>query len=60
MPATPSRNVRIPDEEWYGAMRRAESDGLSLTDAIRAFCRAYMSGAIDVTAATGATVSKGR
>ena len=33
-PATPNRTVRIPDELWEAAKRKAAEDGVTVTDVI--------------------------
>jgi hypothetical protein len=41
MPATPLRNVRIEDDIWYPAMRRAEAEGRALSEVVREILREY-------------------
>lgn len=39
---TPHRCFRIPDEVWFPAKAKAESEGASLSDIIREALRAYI------------------
>lgn len=41
-PATPTRSVRVPDEEWEAAKRVASDRGETLTDVIRRALRRYV------------------
>lgn len=41
MPATPLRNVRVPDDVWALAQQRAARDEVPLSVMIVAFLRAY-------------------
>ena len=41
MPKTPTRHIRIPDDEWLAAQRAAVARGETVTDAIRRSLRRY-------------------
>ena len=41
-PATPNRTVRIPDDLWDAAMRKAHDEGMTLTEVIIKALRAYL------------------
>lgn len=40
--ATPLRNVRVPDDLWNAAKEAAESQGVDLSEVIRAALRRYV------------------
>lgn len=42
MAPTPGRLVRVPDELWDAAMRRAEAEGTTLSAEINAFLRRFI------------------
>lgn len=44
MSSTPSRNIRVPDEEWESAKLEAARRGETVTDAVRRFLRKYGKG----------------
>lgn len=43
---TPLRNVRVPDEVWTAAQRRAEDDGVSVSDVVRHALGRYAAGSV--------------
>jgi hypothetical protein len=42
MPKTPHRTVRVPDEVWVPALRRAQEQGETLTDVVLRALREYI------------------
>ncbi len=40
-PKTPIRSIRVPDDEWQAAQRRAAERGETVTDVIRRALRRY-------------------
>lgn len=45
---SPARHIRIGDEVWLSAVRKAESEGMSISELVRALLRAYNRGDITV------------
>lgn len=42
MPATPNRTIRVPDEIWEPAVRKAADEGTTVTAVIIAALRAFL------------------
>lgn len=45
---TPQRQVRIPDEDWYGGAELAAEQGLTISEVTRRLVRAWRLGLIDL------------
>lgn len=43
-PPAPQRSVRVPDDTWEPAMKRADADGVYLAEIINAALRDYRDG----------------
>lgn len=41
-PKTPIRGVRVPDEEWHPAQKKAKAEGETVTDVVRRALRDYV------------------
>jgi hypothetical protein len=41
-PKTPTRTVRVPDEEWVPALERARENDETVTDVVRRALREYV------------------
>jgi hypothetical protein len=46
-PRTPTRSIRIPDDVWFPALRKAEREGRTVTDVVLTALRAYLEGGDD-------------
>jgi hypothetical protein len=44
MANTPQRSIRVPDEVWFAALRRAEAEGVTLTALLINTLREYGKG----------------
>jgi hypothetical protein len=38
---TPKRNIRVPDDPWFAAKRRARRNGTTVSDLVREFLTDY-------------------
>jgi len=45
-PGTTLRNVRVPDELWDAALRRAQADQTNVSEAMRALLAGWVDGTI--------------
>jgi hypothetical protein len=41
-PKTPTRSIRIPDDVWFPALRKAERESRTVTDVVMAALRAFL------------------
>lgn len=47
-PQAPQRQIRLPDEDYFGSVAKAKAEGLRLSDVIRRLLKAWREGDIEL------------